>query len=128
LQKNELNSFHFFWPYAGGFGYSLLVPESFLPKIGVVLYLSATAALVEEAVFRGLPWFYFSMVRPNRKPITLYILSTSFLFSAIHCEQGPQGMIAVFSLGIVSALLYVKIQNLWPFVIGHFIMDVISFW
>jgi hypothetical protein len=121
-------AYHFFWPYAGGFGYSLLVPESFLFKIGVVFYLSGTAALVEEAVFRGLPWLYFSMVHPNRRPILVYILLTSILFSAIHYEQGPHGMIATFFLGVVSSLLYVKIQNLWPFVIGHFIMDLISFW
>jgi hypothetical protein len=121
-------AYYYFWLFANHFGYSLLVPEPFLPKIGVVLYLSGTAALVEEAVFRGLPWYYFSLIRPNQRPILVYILLTSILFSAIHYEQGPHGMIAAFSLGIVSALFYVKIQNLWPLVIGHFIMDIISFW
>jgi membrane protease YdiL (CAAX protease family) len=75
-----------------------------------------------------LPWLYFSLIRPNRQPVAVYVFLSSFLFSATHWEQGPHGMIATFLLGIVSALLYVKIQNLWPFVIGHFILDVASFW
>ncbi|RPI75440.1 MAG: CPBP family intramembrane metalloprotease [Desulfobacteraceae bacterium] len=121
-------AYHYFWPFANHFGYSLLVPEPFLPKIGVVLYLSGTAALVEEAVFRGLPWYYFSLIRPNQRPILVYVLLTSILFSAIHSEQGPHGMIASFFLGIAAAILYAKIKNLWPFIVGHFILDVISFW
>jgi hypothetical protein len=49
-------AYRFLWRYAGTFGYGSMLPKAFWPRLPVVLYLSLTAAFVEEAVFRGLPW------------------------------------------------------------------------
>lgn len=121
-------AYQFLWIHAGTFGYGSVLPERLLPKFAVVVYLSTTAALVEEAVFRGLPWLYLSKLRFSRHRVPVYVLSTSVLFAAIHSEQGPHGMLATFSLGLVAATLYARIQNLWPFVIAHFVADIVSFW
>ena len=110
------------------FGYGSVLPQLSLLRIPIVLYFSLTAAFVEEAVFRGLPWLYFSQFNLGRCRVAVYVVSTSSLFSAIHSEQGLSGMLAAFSLGVVAAMMYAKIQNLWPFVAAHFVTDLISFW
>jgi membrane protease YdiL (CAAX protease family) len=121
-------SYRFLWRYAGTFGYASMQPEAPFLRHGVTWYLSVTAAFVEEAVFRGLPWLYFAEWNLPRYRTTLYVASTSLLFAATHSEQGAPGMLAALSLGIVTAMLYVKIRNLWPFVAAHFVIDVFSFW
>jgi len=110
------------------FGYDSVIPQPLLLKIPVVLYFSLTAAFVEEAVFRGLPWLYFSQFNSGRRRAAVYVVSTALLFSAIHSEQGLPGMLAAFTLGVAAAMMYAKIQNLWPFVAAHFVTDLISFW
>jgi len=124
----KLLGYRFLWPHVGTFGYGSVLPESFFPRLGIVFYFSATAALVEESLFRGLPWLYLSQLRLRRHRVPIYVFSTSLLFAAIHSEQGPHGILATFSLGLVAAMLYARIQNLWPFVVGHFVTDIASFW
>jgi hypothetical protein len=121
-------AYRFLWKYAGTFSYGNAAPKSFPWNALVVFYYAVTAAFVEEVVFRGLPWIYFSIAvsQPRRK--FWYITITSILFAASHSEQGPHGMIAALSFGIVSAMLYIELKNLWPLVFGHFVCDVISFW
>lgn len=121
-------SYRFIWPYDGTFGYGRMLPQPPLARSGVVLYLSATAAIVEEVAFRGLPWLYFSRWPQSPWRVSIYVASTAVLFAAIHSEQGPHGVLASFCLGLVAATLYAKIQNLWPFVAAHFVSDVVSFW
>jgi membrane protease YdiL (CAAX protease family) len=118
----------FLSPYTGTFDYNSSLPQSPWMRIPLVLYFSLTAAFVEEAVYRGLPWLYFSLFNPGRRKVAGYVVSTSLLFSAIHSEQGLPGMLAALSLGVVAAMMYAKIQNLWPFVAAHFVTDLISFW
>ncbi len=121
-------AYRYLWKYAGTFGYGNLVPASFPWHVFVVAYFAATAAVVEEVVFRGLSWAYVSLVVPKSNRNFLYITITSLLFAATHSEQGPHGMIAALSFGIVAASLYSKLQNLWPLVVGHFVVDLLSFW
>jgi membrane protease YdiL (CAAX protease family) len=120
-------SYRLFWQSAGTFGYDKVIPTWGISKGLVVLYLSVTAALVEEAVFRSLPWLYMSLRYPNKRFVGLYVLVTSVLFGAIHWEQGPHGVLAAFSLGIISAFMYSKLLNIWPFVVAHFFADLMAF-
>lgn len=99
-----------------------VLPQSQPWRWLAVLYASGSAALVEETVFRSIPWRYFSS--RLRSPRIPYILVTSFLFAAIHSEQGLPAVIAAGSLGIVAAVLYTRIQNVWPFVVAHFMAGV----
>lgn len=121
-------SYFFLWKYAGVFGYGAAIPSSFPWNALVIFYYSLTAAFVEEIVFRGLPWLYFSSAVPTSWQKFLYITVTSILFAATHSEQGLHGMIAALSFGLVSATLYMQLRDLWPLVFGHFLVDVISFW
>lgn len=121
-------AYRYLWREAGIFGYGTAIPKSFPLNAVAVLYFSLTAALVEEVVFRGLAWNYFSTALPDIWQKPAYIIISSVLFAAVHCEQGPHGMIAAFSFGLAAAALYVSLKNLWPLVFGHFVGDVIAFW
>lgn len=114
--------------YANTFGYENIVPTSLLGKVVVVAYFSGTAALVEEVAFRGLPWAYLSTAIPPAYRRFWYITLTSLLFAATHAEQGPHGVIAAFTFGIMAAFLYTRLQNLWPLIFGHCVGDALSFW
>lgn len=117
----------FLGAFASPFGYETMLPDGPALCLAVVLYLSATAAIVEEVVFRGLPWLYLSRWVPMQWRTTVYVSVTSLLFAVIHIEQGPHGLVSTFSLGLVAGLLYARIRNLWPFVLAHFVLDVYSF-
>jgi Type II CAAX prenyl endopeptidase Rce1-like len=121
-------AYRYLWQYAGTFGYGNAIPAS-LPWHGlVVVYFAITAGFIEEIVFRGLPWAYLSRTIRGPGLNFWYITLTSLLFAAVHSEQGPHGVIAAFSYGIMTALLYTKLKNLWPLVVGHFVCDLIAFW
>ncbi len=115
-------------PYANPFGYANTIPASFLGKAAGVIYFSVTAAVVEEVAFRGLTWAYLSLVFPLKHRAFWYIVLSSLLFASVHSEQGPHGVIAAFTFGLMAAFLYSRLQNLWPLVFGHCVGDVISFW
>ena len=121
-------AYFFLWPYTGTFGYGNAIPKLYPWNMLVVFYYSLTAAFIEEVVFRGLAWAYFSIAVPQPRRTFWYVTVTSILFAATHSEQGPAGMIAALSLGIVASTLYARLNDLWPLVFGHFVVDVISFW
>ena len=105
-----------------------LLPAGIASRVLVVFYLSVTAGVVEEAVYRGLPWLYLQQRCTPRWRVPVYVLASAFVFSFIHSEQGLHAVLATFLLGVVWALLYTRIQNLWPFVMAHILVDVWSFW
>ncbi len=121
-------AYGFLSTYAPAFGNWTAVPQAFWPHLLVVAYYSVSAALVEEVAYRGLPWLYLSRFTFKRGKTALYVLSTSILFAAAHSEQGPHGVIAALSLGIIAAALYSEFQDLWPFAIAHIATDLVSFW
>lgn len=104
------------------------LPKTWLPRAAMVIYLSLTAAVVEEAVFRGALWTWFSDRWRRGSAVLPYALCSAFLFGWIHSEQGLHVVAATFALGFVACLLYAVIRNLWPFVLAHFAMDVYAFW
>jgi len=124
----RLIAYRFLWRYAASFGFQDAIPQSFPWNAIVILYFSCSAALIEEGVFRGLFWAYFSNFSPKHYPKFWYVAVTSLLFASIHSEQGPHAVIAAFSYGIAASLLYLHFRNLWPLVFGHFIIDVMRFW
>ncbi|HYW57577.1 MAG TPA: CPBP family intramembrane glutamic endopeptidase [Polaromonas sp.] len=103
------------------------MPASYFPKLLVAFYMSATAALVEEVIWRGLGWMYLSAVLPLRHRRVGYVLITAIVFSIAHSEQGVGGVISAFWFGLLAAGIYVKLRTLWPIVLGHFIADMLIF-
>jgi hypothetical protein len=112
---------------SAGYSYELMLPKWPPYRLLTTVYMSVSAGFVEEAVFRSLPWLYFSMRFPNRRFVGLYVFTTSIVFAAIHWEQGPHGVIAAFSVGVMAAVMYSKLRNIWPFVFAHFATDVAAF-
>jgi len=116
------------WPYVDGHVlYAVMPTHAFTPHLLVTVYLSATAALIEETVYRALPWLYFRETMGPRWRRTAYVVVTSLVFAACHSEQGPAGVVATFWFGVVAARIYTKLGSLWPVVLGHFLFDMIAF-
>jgi len=111
----------------GAFSVHQALPRGGLGKALTALYLSATAGLVEEVVWRGLPWLYFSAVVPLPYRRFAYVLATSIVFAMAHVEQGPGGVFAAFWFGLVAAGLYSKLRTLWPLILGHVAVDWMAF-
>lgn len=108
--------------YLESFAYQSVIPyKPFLLSISIVLYMSFSAGLIEETFYRGLLKVIFQDdFHFNYK----YILVSSFLFSINHWEGGVRNLFATFIFGIVTSILYLKIKNIWPIVIGHTIIDI----
>jgi len=110
------------------FGYGIAVASLVNLKYIAVIYLAVTAAVVEEVVFRGLPWLYLSKGDSGTIRKIIYVAFTSIIFAATHSEQGLAGMISTFAYGVAAATLFLRTQNLYPVVFSHFVIDVFSFW
>jgi membrane protease YdiL (CAAX protease family) len=115
----------FFWEGISPVTFSEALPEGEFWHWLLIVYAALTAGLIEEPVFRSLPWLYCS--RRFRSPQRPYVLISSLLFGLVHWEQGTLVIIAAGFLGYVAALLYISIRNVWPFVIAHFLTDMWCF-
>ena len=106
------------WP-ATALIYSQVIPRNPAGALAVMMYFSLTEAFVEEAVYRGLPARFL--------PDSVYPLLSAAAFALIHWENGAREVVAMFLLGVVLGVLYLRIRNLWPFVAGHAVTDMLSF-
>lgn len=106
------------WP-ASAFVYSEALPRHPPAALAVLGYLSLSGALVEEVMYRGLPALCL--------PRGLYPLVSAGAFSLIHWESGTREVLATFLLGLALAALYARLRNLWPFVAGHAVTDMLGF-
>ena len=104
---------------SGGSLYTRAIPLEPNLAILVLLYVCVSAAVVEEIVFRGL----LHLALPPR----LFVPLSALAFSLIHWENGSWETAATFALGYALALLYRRIRNLWPFVLGHALADMLDF-
>lgn len=109
------------------FLFESVVPEGIL-HLPVVLYLSLTAGFVEEVFYRGLLWTAFLKIGPVKFRKSLYVILGSFVFAALHWEQGVAGTISAFVFGVLAAILYLQLRNLWPMIAAHTLVDIYYFW
>jgi membrane protease YdiL (CAAX protease family) len=107
--------------------YYAIPKGTFAPHLLVAVYMSATAAVVEEVAYRALPWLYFREAMAPRWRRTVYVVVTSVVFAAVHSEQGPAGVLATFWFGVVAARMYTKFGSLWTVILGHFLFDMVVF-
>ncbi len=106
------------WP-ASAFVYTQAFPHHPAGSLVLLAYLVLSEALAEEVVFRGLPALWL------RGPA--YVLVSAAAFAAIHWESGTREVLAAFFLGLVLAALYLRTRNLWPFVAGHAVTNLLAF-
>lgn len=106
------------WP-ATAFVYTQAFPHHAAGSLALLAYLSVSEALAEEIVFRGLPALW---LRAHAYPLV-----SAAAFAAIHWESGTREVVAAFLLGVGLAALYLRLRNLWPFVAGHAVTDMLAF-
>ncbi len=118
---------HFGWAYADPLLTAHVLPMAFGPRLLAAVYAAATAALVEELMFRALPWLYLRRRWPGQSHRAAYVIGSAVVFGLAHAEQGIAGILATTWFGLVAARTYLKHGTLWPCVLGHFAYDLIAF-
>lgn len=114
------------WYVDPDFSYGAVTPVGVLRPL-MVFYWAVTAGLVESVFYIGLPWYlwrnHFGLAHRCR----LFLWVSAVVFAAVHWEQGPHNVIAAFAFGFAACLLYWKINDLWPIVGAHILMDIVLF-
>jgi uncharacterized protein len=101
-------------------GWSSLMPPSGPLRTLLIFYLSVTAGLTEELIYRAV---LFRIVSPRVAYSWRYLALSALLFGLIHWGQGPAGIVATGLFGAYLALLYRSSGNLWPSIVGHTAVD-----
>ncbi|MCL5097854.1 MAG: CPBP family intramembrane metalloprotease [Candidatus Omnitrophica bacterium] len=101
---------------------------SFLSATGVggiilACVLVVVVAVVEETVFRG---YLILRIRTVTRRTSLAVVLSSVVFSLGHGYEGTAGVISVFVLGVVFALIYVWRKSLIAPMVMHFLTDFTS--
>lgn len=82
-------------------------------------WVSITAGIVEETVYRGFAlWYFFHYM-----PAWAAVIVTSLVFGLAHSYQGPAGMARVSLVGLALAGLYLLSGSLWLPIVAHAILD-----
>ena len=80
--------------------------------------------VIEELLFRHI---LFKVLNPNRKNLVVYVLLSSFLFSAFHFNPiniNLQYLFVILLLGMILALIYLK-AGFFGSLIGHVVYNLI---
>jgi len=88
-----------------------------------VLYLSVTAGIYEEIIYRGIAIHQLRTLTSNT---CILVLASTLLFVAIHWSMGPGTWIEAGLWGALWAYLYIKTHSLLPIMMAHFLYDVAS--
>ncbi|MEW6528196.1 MAG: CPBP family intramembrane glutamic endopeptidase [Spirochaetota bacterium] len=88
-----------------------------------VLYLSITAGIYEEIIYRGIAIHLLKTLTSNT---FVLVISSTLLFVAIHWSMGPGTWMEAALWGALWAYLYIKTHSLLPIMIAHFLYDVAS--
>ena len=114
------------WYVEPDFNYGAATPAGILKPL-VACYWAITAGLVESVFYIGLPWYlwrnHFGLAHRRR----LFLWVSAAIFAAVHWEQGPHNVVAAFAFGLTACLIYWKINDLWPIVGAHALVDLVLF-
>lgn len=94
-----------------------------VPVFFYVLYLSITAGVYEEIVYRGM---VISLLRRVTSRRWALVLGSALIFTAIHWSNGPQTWAEAFVFGSLWAFLFIRRGRLIPIMIAHFLYDFIG--
>lgn len=114
------------WYAEPDFSYGAATPNGVFRPL-VILYWSVTAGLMESVFYIGLPWYLWRNLFGIDQRRRTFLLVSSAVFAAVHWEQGLHNVIAAFAFGFVACLLYWKINDLWPIVGAHTLIDIVLF-
>ncbi len=115
--------------FAVGFDYVQMIPPpgpaTGWYRILAIVYLALSAGVVEELYFRGMLRLLF-----GRGPVqvVLYVVCSSLLFSSTHWKSGIYTMSEALGFGLCAAGIFACTRNIWPLIVGHFLVDLRYFW
>ncbi len=85
-------------------------------------YVSFTAGVTEEIIYRGFLLFAIAYLSPNVS-IWLVILLSSLLFGLAHTYQGALGVLRTTLIGVLFSILYIGLGSILPLIALHFLID-----
>ena len=91
-----------------------------LAKVLLAFMLVTVVAVSEETVFRGYLLLRFKAVTGRTSAA---VLLSSVIFSLGHGYEGMAGLISVFFLGVILAVVYLWRQSLVASMVMHFLID-----
>ncbi len=112
---------------AAGFSAPTSIPSFLTPRdpaqllLGV--FLVVVVALAEETIFRGYLILRLEAVTGSTRAA---VLLSSLIFAIGHGYEGSAGIVVVFSMGVIFALIYAWRRNLTAPIVMHFLQDFIG--
>ncbi|CAG9619561.1 CPBP family intramembrane glutamic endopeptidase [Sutcliffiella rhizosphaerae] len=86
-------------------------------------YVSITAGITEEIIYRGFLIFALSFLFPNFS-IWIIIFLSSLLFGLAHTYQGfMTGVLRTTIFGVIFSILYIGLGSILPLIVFHFLID-----
>ena len=88
--------------------------------------LSAPMALLVSAVngpFEELLLLSFVFKALERQPLSVIIGASVLIRMLAHIYQGPVGVLSIFLMGVLFALLYARFRQVWPLIVCHIAED-----
>ncbi len=104
---------------------------AFLPENGREFqhftFLSLTAGVCEEIVFRGFFICYFyAVLHPFDAPNWLAVVLPAILFGIVHYYQGWKAILKIVLMALIFGLIFVWTGNLWWLILLHILVDLIG--
>lgn len=91
--------------------------------LAAILAVSLVNAAYEEILVTG----YLISAIKEKWPATYAIAFSTGLRGLYHLYQGPVAAVAIGAMGLMFAIYYVRTGKLWPLIVAHFMLDVLSF-
>lgn len=106
------------------FSYFSVIPESGISRFMVIWYFALSAGIVEELYYRGL---LYKISQFYSYPNLIYLTISPLIFSLIHWENGAANVAATYVFGVILAIVFIVIKNIWPLIMGHIFTDYVWF-
>jgi membrane protease YdiL (CAAX protease family) len=90
--------------------------------VALSFYHGANAAFFEEIYFRGLLAYLLRFEKSKTRSL-LYVVVSAIVFAMSHLDIDAATLVSLLYFGVVAALLYVKVRNIWPLIIAHLIIN-----
>jgi membrane protease YdiL (CAAX protease family) len=98
--------------------------------INTIIHAFITAGFVEEFLWRG--YLINRLVDFQGKKTylswTIAIVLSAIIFGLGHANQGLLGIVKISLIGLLLGVAFIAVRrNLWPLIIVHIVLDVVSF-
>lgn len=86
------------------------------------VWLSVTAGIVEEIVYRGFVFWYLGQFMP----VWAVVMVSAFAFGIGHSYQGFSGVVRVTLVGVVFGGYYLLTGSIWLPIVAHAVLDILQ--